>query len=181
MPLCCDATFKLHDGGWALLIVGTVTVRKDEKGCAVTSFRPIAYSLAFSESEKAYVKLFQCLADFARRAYAWPALLRAALPPAPLSAWCAIARCSVLVLCEKCQRAGRNPKEFDPAAGPSMASASTLRPCARITARPSSTRLARCFRASSTCSAGPTSCALAQRRSRDCWRTRSTWASSDKC
>jgi len=69
VPGEADGTYKLHHGGWVLLVFGTHTLRTADNGDNVQSFRPFAFSLALSESEASYTKLFECCKRAARELF----------------------------------------------------------------------------------------------------------------
>eukprot|EP00918_Siedleckia_nematoides_P044479 GHVU01097273.1.p1 GENE.GHVU01097273.1~~GHVU01097273.1.p1 ORF type:complete len:537 (+),score=67.33 GHVU01097273.1:309-1919(+) len=60
--VCIDGTYKLHRGGWTLLVCGCVSLNR-RRGCIVQSFRPLAVAFAKSESEGTYSRLLRATAD----------------------------------------------------------------------------------------------------------------------
>ena len=52
-----------------LLIFGTHTLRTADNGAEVQSFRPYAFSLALSESQRSYSKLFKCCKHVAQESF----------------------------------------------------------------------------------------------------------------
>jgi hypothetical protein len=61
VPGSSDATFKLCVGGWPVSVYGVLHVYySDNKKEISTQFRPVAYMLHASESEKSITKLLEC-------------------------------------------------------------------------------------------------------------------------
>lgn len=68
LVLVADGTYKLHDGRWPLLMVGTIHLHFSQ-GRYSHTFRPFAYMLASSESELAYRHLFKGLKAAYKKVY----------------------------------------------------------------------------------------------------------------
>jgi len=60
VPGSNDATFKLCVGGWPISVYGVLHVYYSDDKEISTQFRPVAYMLHSSESEKSITKLLEC-------------------------------------------------------------------------------------------------------------------------